>query len=405
MIKKILNIFCIIVLIIPYVIIPDMKVKAQTLGDVERELEQYKEDYAKQEEGKQQTEEEIEATKQNIYTTTQDITKANEEIVQLNNEISKLNEEINKKEGQIKEIMNFYQKSNGESAYLEYAFGAKSFTDFIYRMAISEQLTKYNKSLIKEYNTQIDENNKKTKELNEKKKQLKEKQEELESLLKSLNTELEGYEEEMVSIEEEIRMKEDAIQMYKDMGCTSEDDLDVCTAQKLPETTELFRPLKVGYVTQEFGYPDRDTSSLYSFHGGIDISTVDNNTPVYAAGAGLVVAVSRNQYCGKNIVYIQHKLRNGETYTTSYWHLRYVYVSEGDVVTRDTQIGVMGGAASDHDACAYGAHVHFVVATGLYLKDYYYISTFNARRINPRILVNFPSNKYSSFTDRFVKYD
>lgn len=405
MIKKILNIFCIIILIIPYIIVPDVRVKAQTLGDVERELQKYKDDYAAQEEGKKQTEEEIAATRQNIDNATKDITAANEEIVNLNNEISLLNDEIKEKEKQIKDIMNFYQKSNGESAYLEYAFGAKSFTDFIYRMAISEQLTKYNKSLIKEYNEKIDANNKKTKELDEKKKQLKEKQEKLEVLLKSLNNNLAGYEEEMVSIEEEIRMKEDAIQMYKDMGCKSEDDLDVCTAQKLPETTELFRPLKVGYVTQEFGYPDRDTSALYSFHGGIDVSTTDNNTPVYAAGAGLVVAISRNQYCGKNIVYIQHRLRNGETYTTSYWHLRRVYVEEGDVVSRDTQIGIMGGAYSDHDACAYGAHVHFVVATGLYLKDYYYISTFNARRINPRILVNFPSSKYSSFTDRFVKYN
>lgn len=405
MIRKILNILCIIILIIPYIIIPDAKVRAQTLGDVERELEQYKADYAAQEAGKKQTEEEIEATKQSIYTATKDITVANEEIVNLNNEISLLNDEISEKEKQIKDIMSFYQKSNGESAYLEYAFGAKSFTDFIYRMAISEQLTKYNKSLIKEYNEKIDANNKKTKELDEKKKQLKAKQDQLEVLLKSLNSELAGYEEEMISIDEEIRMKEDAIQMYKDMGCTSEDELDICTAQKLPETTELFRPLKVGYVTQEFGYPDRDTSALYSFHGGIDISTSGNNVPVYAAGAGLVVAISRNQYCGKNIVYIQHRLRNGETYTTSYWHLRYVYVEEGEVVSKDTQIGIMGGASYDHDACAYGAHVHFVVATGLYLKDYYYISTFNARRINPRIVVNFPSSKYSSFTDRFIKYD
>ena len=177
MIKKILNIFCIIILIIPYIIVPDVRVKAQTLGDVERELQKYKDDYAAQEEGKKQTEEEIAATRQNIDNATKDITAANEEIVNLNNEISSLNDEIKEKEKQIKDIMSFYQKSNGESAYLEYAFGAKSFTDFIYRMAISEQLTKYNKSLIREYNEKIEANNKKTKELDEKKKQLKENQE------------------------------------------------------------------------------------------------------------------------------------------------------------------------------------------------------------------------------------
>ena len=97
MIKKILNIFCIIILIIPYIIVPNVRVKAQTLGDVERELQKYKDDYAAQEEGKKQTEEEIAATRQNIDNATKDITAANEEIVNLNNEISLLNDEIKEK--------------------------------------------------------------------------------------------------------------------------------------------------------------------------------------------------------------------------------------------------------------------------------------------------------------------
>lgn len=403
MLKKVVNLILVFTLVIPNIIIPDMKVKAQTLGDVERELEQYIKDYEENKLNQQQTEDEINNTKVKISNYNKQIIDTSNEIIKLNDEISKLNVEIDKKNEEIKAIMNFFQKSNGESAYLEYAFGAKDFTDFIYRVAVSEQLTKYNQNLIFEYQEQIKLNNEKTEELNEKKIELNKKQEELEKLLNSLNSELAAYENEQIDIEEEIRMKEDAIKMYKDMGCTSEDDLDICTRQKLPVTTELFRPLKVGYVTQEFGYPDSDTSSYYSFHGAIDISTVDNNTPVYAAGSGLVVAVSRNQSCGSNIVYIQHRLANGEEYTTAYWHLRRVYVSEGDAVTRDTQIGIMGGASSDGDRCSTGAHVHFIVATGLYLKDYYYISTFNARRINPRIVVNFPE-KWVKFKDRFVQY-
>lgn len=403
MLRKIINICLIFVLMMPNIIMPDFRVKAETLGDVERELEQYKADYEKNQNLQKQTEEEMAVTKQKIADANNAIITTNNEIIELNKAIDLLNIEINKKEEEIKAIMNFFQKSNGESAYLEYAFGAKDFTDFIYRMAVSEQLANYNKNLISEYKAQIAENNKKTKELDEKKRELNIKQKNLENLYSSLRTELAEYETEQVDIEEEIRMKEDAIKMYKDMGCTSDDEIDICTAEKLPVTTELFRPLKVGYVTQEFGYPHSSTSHLYSFHGGIDISTVDNNTPVYAAGDGLVVAVSRNQSCGKNIVYIQHRLVNGDTYTTAYWHLRRVYVSEGDAVTKDTQVGIMGGAYYDNDRCAMGAHVHFVVATGLYLKDYYYISTLNARRINPRTVVNFPSMG-TQFKDRFIAY-
>lgn len=40
------------------------------------------------------------------------------------------------------------QISEGDNVYLEYIFEATSFTDFIYRSAIVEQLTKYNDELI-----------------------------------------------------------------------------------------------------------------------------------------------------------------------------------------------------------------------------------------------------------------
>lgn len=404
MFKKIVNICAIIVLLFPSFIMPSrITVKAETLGDVKKELEKYKADYEANKNNQSATEEQITKTQEQIKQANLQIIEANNNIIKLNEEIDKLNEDIAKKDKEIKDIMNFFQKSNGESAYLEYAFGAKDFTDFIYRTAVSEQLTNYNKKLIADFKEKIEQNNQKTKELDNKKKELNQKQTDLASLLSNLNSKLATYEEEAIDIEEEIRMKEDAIKMYEDMGCEIDDEIDVCTAEKLPTTTKFFRPLKVGYVSQEFGYPDSVTSQFYSFHGGIDITTVDNNTPVYASGEGMVVAVSRNQRCGKNIVYIQHKLYNGETYTTSYWHLRKVFVSEGDTVNKDTQIGIMGGAYSDHDACSLGAHVHFVIATGLYLKDYYYLSTFNARRINPRTLVNFPA-KWVDFKDRYIKY-
>lgn len=403
MIKKIINILLVFALLFPSFIIPDVRVKAKTLGDIKRELEEYKKEYEANKDKQHKTEEEILEAKAKIAKANQDIIDASNEILRLNTEIDTLNKEIEQKNEELKDIMNFFQKANGESAYLEYAFGAKDFTDFIYRTAISEQLSKYNQKLIAEYEDKIDENNKKTKELDDKKIELKNKQKNLEELLGTLNLELESYQEDEVSIEEQIRMREDAIKLYIDMDCEDDDDIDVCTRQKLPSTTELFRPLRQGYVTQEFGYADADTSWLYSFHWGIDVSTYDNDTPVYAAGDGRVIAISRNQSCGNNIVYIHHRLRNGETYTSAYWHLRRVFVSEGDVVTKDTQVGIMGGARSDHDSCAAGAHVHFVLATGLYLQDYYSFDTYRSRRINPRTVINFPS-LYVDFTDRYIKY-
>ena len=53
---------------------------------------------------------------------------------------------------------------DGESAYLEYTFGARDFTDFIYRTAVAEQLTKYNETLIDEFNKSIEESKQKQEE-------------------------------------------------------------------------------------------------------------------------------------------------------------------------------------------------------------------------------------------------
>ena len=48
--------------------------------------------------------------------------------------------------------------SKGENVYLEYVFQAKNFTDFIYRGAVVEQLTKYNDELIDDMYKKIEEN-------------------------------------------------------------------------------------------------------------------------------------------------------------------------------------------------------------------------------------------------------
>ena len=82
--------------------------------------------------------EEALAEKEQVET---DIQNIETEITNLKQEIQNLEESIEKKDAEIKEIIRFVQISNGESAYLEYAFGASTFTDFIYRVSVAEQLS------------------------------------------------------------------------------------------------------------------------------------------------------------------------------------------------------------------------------------------------------------------------
>ena len=78
--------------------------------------------------------------------------------------------------------------------------------------------------------------------------------------------------------------------------------------------------------------------------------------------------------------------------------MRARYVKVGDVVSKDTQIGIMGGTPSE-DTCSTGPHLHFMLARGLYLIDY---TSFNSHAIDPRSVINFPTGK--RFTDRYTKY-
>mgnify|MGYP003564952417 CR=1 FL=1 len=59
---------------------------------------------------------------------------------------------------EIDNLLSFLQVSKGENVYLEYVFQAKNFTDFIYRGAVVEQLTKYNDELIDDMYKKIEEN-------------------------------------------------------------------------------------------------------------------------------------------------------------------------------------------------------------------------------------------------------
>lgn len=96
------------------------------------------------------TEEELNEVNASITKTKREIEAIQADMKTIEQEIVKMNEQIKLKEVEMKEIILFVQVSNGESAYIEYAFRAQSFIDFIYRIAVAEQLASYNERLIHE---------------------------------------------------------------------------------------------------------------------------------------------------------------------------------------------------------------------------------------------------------------
>lgn len=382
------------------VLITPPKVKGQTLGDLKKELEAQQAELTKNQEEKVLTESQINATKAEIQTVENTITKTYSEIDAINTEIDNLNEKIVQTDKQVKEIINFTQITNGESAYLEYAFGAQDFTDFIYRFSVAEQLSKYSEKLIDDYNNMISENQKKQEELKDKQVELAEQQKSLEEKVASLGEKLEQSEAVGVEISDAIEYQKEIIKLYESKGCKDNENISTCGKKTLPAGTAFYRPTESGKVTSEWGY-----RSLLgrSWHEGIDVG-VGVGTTVYSVANGMVAMVVRYS-CGGNMVVIHHNI-NGKTYTSVYAHLSSVSVSKGQSVNRNTIVGYSGGSAGGYDQCTTGAHLHLTIATGLYGVDYYdWLNQLNVQySINPRSVINFPDGLYNSWSDRITAY-
>ena len=392
-----------IMLLVNFFIKPEEVVEAKTLRDLKEELEAKKEEYKNSLNQKELTEAEIASIKKNIDAINTEISNIQKEMLNLTNEISKLNEDIEEKEKEIKSIINYYQLSNGESAYLEYIFNAVDFTDFIYRLAITEQLSDYNDKLIDEYNSKIKENEQKKKDLSSKTVALNKKQEDLQIQLKSLRGNLDTIVEENMSIEDEIKVLEEYVDTYQNKyKCGLDEDIDVCGRDKLPPGTKFYRPVVQGTVSAHFGWYSPWGQSTW--HYGTDFAGTGHGADVYSVASGKVAAIVKKASCGGNMVYIQHVI-NGTRYTSGYFHLSHVNVKVGDTVTQNTVIGGVGGSPSIEwwDKCSTGVHLHLQIAYGLYLEDYYSYSGFEAKSIDPRLVINLPGVGVW-FTNRELKY-
>ena len=380
------------------------RVNAQTLGELEKELNDKKQELKDNQNKKALTQQEMNDIQSNLKVIQNNISQIQTDTINLENEIVELNKQIDKKQEEIKSIISYFQISSGESAYLEYVMGAEDFTDFIYRSAVTEQMTNYNNGLIDEYNATIKANEEKKEELAQKKVELKEQQSAMKAEYKKLDNQLSVYTSDEMVITDAVKSLQETIQMYKDKGCKSSDDISVCGQSLLPSTTAFYRQLKTGYVTSWYGGRDCSDPRVSCGHYGIDASVGGENVPVYAIGTGVVAVIPDRSSCGGNMVFVHHKLTNGQTYTSVYMHLYQINVSVGQTVTKDTVIGIMGGGwSTPWDYCSTGDHSHLGLATGLFGIDYGW-DYLHDHYFDPSSIINFPGSLYETWYDRYTAF-
>lgn len=405
--RKIFHITLIFLLIIPMLIVPD-NVKAKTLGDLKNELKELEEKYNQAQKDEEETKNKIDLNKTKIKDIEANVANMEKKVKKLGEEIVTLNKKIKEKDKEIKKVISFFQLSSGESAYLEFAFGAKNFTDFIYRVSISEQLASYNETLINDYEKMIKDNKNKQKQMGEKKEELAKEKEKLNAEVIKLGERLNEISFIQLDAGKEIQLQKESIRVLEMIGCKDSEDIDTCGDNKLPYDTAFWRPIESGYVTSEYGFRCLEwLNPECTLHEAIDMSNSNRTVPIYAAANGTVIGIVERANCGGNMIFIIHNI-NGKKYTTEYAHLRTINVEVGQVVTKNTQIATMGGDMNTEtwDSCSKQQHLHFGIATGHYLKDYHTWSGFLGNTFDPRKVVNFPftGGSIDPFYNRYTKY-
>ncbi|MGG4264109.1 murein hydrolase activator EnvC family protein [Peribacillus simplex] len=112
----------------------------------------------------------------------------------------------------------------------------------------------------------------------------------------------------------------------------------------------IFTRPSAGYVSSTMG------QRWNKQHAGIDIAA-SGTVPVVAAADG-VVSRSYSSSTYGNVIFVTHSI-SGQQWTTVYAHLSSRQVSEGSVVAKGQQIGIMGNTGH-----SYGQHLHFELHKG-----------------------------------------
>lgn len=364
--------------------------KAKTLSELRKELQTLKDKKSSAEYKKTRTKNQISTAKNDIESSKKAIEKGQEQILVAEEQIKNLNLEIEVSKDKMLVLMNNYQKFEGDNVYLEYLFESTSYADFIYRYTIIKQLADYNEEQISKMQDNIVSNEELKKDLEAKEIELNNNINKLEKSLDSLGSQLDELAEETMDIQDEINSTQELINYYVKMGCGEKEDLEACVRVK--GDTRFSKPLTKGTITSYYGYRINPVSGKYKFHTGTDIGGNKEGTNVYSTANGMVGKIIRKASCGGNQVYIYHTI-NGKQYTSGYMHLLTINVSVGDSVTSNTVIGTVGGGrqTSSYDGCSTGAHLHFMLADGWYGKTYVNWSTFVAKTMDAKTVLNLPS--------------
>ena len=117
-----------------------------------------------------------------------------------------------------------------------------------------------------------------------------------------------------------------------------------------PSSGDWMIPCNYVLFTSAYGWREPPAEGASTFHGGVDLAGPEG-TPIYATRSGYVY---RNGYTEYNGYYVG--IDHGDGFASAYLHLTHYIVSVGEYVSQGQVIGYMGDTG-----ISTGPHLHFTI--------------------------------------------
>jgi len=334
---------------------------------------------------------------QEIFTLYQKTTNINEQIAAYSALIADKQEELDQAQVSLKALNEKNKdriramEEDGAISYWSVLFEASSFSDFLDRLNMVEEIAASDARRLEEMSdaaeavaaakTELEEGQKALEatreELEVAKVEQEKKRKEADALLTQLIATGEEYEKHIAEVEEEedaLSIKIDsAEQLYENAkylewlatsvpsppsGGTAGDGTTIGGLTWLKPTT-------YSRVSSPYGWRIHPVYGDWRFHNGIDLSA-SSGTPIVATRSGKVVVAQYSSSAGYYVT-VDHQ----DGFQSKYLHMTHYIVGVGDYVTAGQVIGYVGSTG-----VSTGAHLHFTI-------------TYNGNYVNPADYINF----------------
>ena len=273
-------------------------------------------------------------------------------------------------------------EEGGTVSYWEVLFQASSFTDFLDRMAMIEEIAQSDQRRLEEIQQAADDLSSTQAKMQQELRSLAEAQQTLadsESLLAEKRTESDGLLRSLAAQKEEFELllddseaKQDALmkeiaQKEKELANAQYEEKLAKLAlqgQNPPSNATWITPVSGYTITSAFGMRIHPVYKYALMHNGIDMAC-PQGTPSYATRAGTVTTASYQAGGAGYYVSINH----GDGFSSIYMHMTNYVVSSGQSVAAGQLIGYVGSTG-----VSTGPHLHFGVSyAGTYVNPMAYI--------------------------------